>query len=351
MKKTPFSEDHDITLPIPSHYNPQRAGEVWRVPYQQRASEALQWADKHGIRPASDDQFKFGLILIDVQNTFCIPDFELFVAGRSGMGAVVDSRRVCEFIYRNLAVLTHITATMDTHLTIQIFHPIFLVDDSGNHPEPHTQVTLEDIETGYWRFNPDIASSLGLTVEEGQRHLHYYTHSLKSHEKYDLTIWPYHAMLGGIGHALVSAVEEAIFFHTIARNSQPDLKIKGDNSLTEHYSAIGPEILEGASGARLAQKTDQLINQVVDFDLIAIAGQAKSHCVAWTIDDLLVQIQDRDPQLAEKVYLLTDCTSSVVVPGIVDYTDQAEARFQHFAQAGMHLVRSTDPIHEWPGVG
>ena len=27
-------------------------------------------------------------------------------------------------------------------------------------------------------------------------------------------------MLGGIGHALVSAVEEAVFFHAVARRSQ-----------------------------------------------------------------------------------------------------------------------------------
>ena len=33
-------------------------------------------------------------------------------------------------------------------------------------------------------------------------------------------------MLGGIGHALVSAVEEAIFFHNIARHSQTEFKIK-----------------------------------------------------------------------------------------------------------------------------
>ncbi len=29
---------------------------------------------------------------------------------------------------------------------------------------------------------------------------------LKQHGKYDLTIWPYHVMLGSIGHALVAAV-------------------------------------------------------------------------------------------------------------------------------------------------
>lgn len=45
------------------------------------------------------------LLLIDVQNTFCIPSFELFVGGQSGTGAVEDNRRLCEFIYRNLELL------------------------------------------------------------------------------------------------------------------------------------------------------------------------------------------------------------------------------------------------------
>jgi nicotinamidase-related amidase len=47
---------------------------------------------------------------------------------------------------------------------------------------------------------------------------------------------------------------------------------------------------------------------------VIIAGQAKSHCVAWTIDDLLTEIQSQDPSLAQKVYLLEDCSSPVVVP-------------------------------------
>ena len=64
-------------------------------------------------------------MLIDVQNTFCIPDFELYVGGRSGRGAVEDNTRLCEFIYRNLGNITHITATMDTHMTMQVFHAIF----------------------------------------------------------------------------------------------------------------------------------------------------------------------------------------------------------------------------------
>ena len=38
------------------------------------------------------------------------------------------------------------------------------------------------------------------------------------------------------------------------------------------------------------------------------------------------------------------------VPGAIDYTDEADAAFQKFAQAGMHVVRSTEPIAAWPGI-
>ena len=78
-----------------------------------------------------------------------------------------------------------------------------------------------------------------------------------------------------------------------------------------------------------------------------VAGEAKSHCVAWTVQHLLDGLLGIDPALARKVYLLEDCTSPVVVPGVVDYTDAADAAFARFAQAGMHLVRATEPIEQW----
>jgi len=337
-------------LPIPPHFNPERVDQIWKVPYQERMEEALEWAKRYQIRSAIEDDFKIGLILVDVQNTFCIPDFELYVGGRSGTGAIDDNRRLCEFIYRNLGLITEISATMDTHTPIQIFYALFLVDGKGNHPDPLTSVTMEDVQSGRWRFNPPLAGSLGFDVKTGQKHLQHYTAKLKARGKYDLTIWPYHAMLGGIGHALVSSVEEAIFFHSIARYSRPDFIIKGDNPLTEHYSAVGPEVLDGPDGTSIAQKNVKFIEKLRQFAVVAIAGQAKSHCLAWTINDLLDDIQTQDKSLVQKVYLLEDCTSAVVMPGMVDYTDQADAAFQRFADAGMHIVSSTDPVESWPGI-
>lgn len=337
-------------LPIPPHFTPETLAKIWRVPYQERAGQARQWALEHGIRAAVDDHFKLGVLLVDVQNTFCMPGFELFVAGRSGTGAVDDNRRLCEFIYHNLGLITRIVPTMDTHQAMQIFHAVYLVNDQGGHPDPFTLVSVEDIEEGRWRFDPEVGRSLGIDPDHGQRHLLHYTGQLKESGRYNLTVWPYHSMLGGIGHALVPAVEEAIFFHTIARYSQADFRVKGHNPLTEHYSVLGPEVTVGPDGREIAGKDIELIDRLSRFDAIVIAGQAKSHCVAWTIDDLLRSALEQDRRLASKVYLLEDCSSPVVVPGVIDYTDDADAAYRRFAEAGMHVVRSTDPIDSWPGI-
>jgi len=337
-------------LPIPPHFAPARVGEVWRVPYQERAAEAAAWARAHGVRPAAEDRLRICLVAVDVQNTFCIPGFELFVGGRSGTGAVDDNRRLCAFIYRNLGAITRVIPTLDTHRAMQIFHPLWLVNGRDEHPAPFTLVTAGDVERGVWRFNIAVAPSLGLAPENAQRQLRHYVRKLAEGGKYALTIWPYHAMLGGIGHALVPAVEEAVFFHAIARASQPDFQVKGDDPMTEHYSVIGPEVTLGAAGEALGARNHELVDHLHQYDAVVIAGQAKSHCVAWTIADLLAEVRARDYSLAPHVYLLEDCTSPVVVPGVIDYTDEADAAFRRFAEAGFHVVRSTDPLSTWPGL-
>jgi nicotinamidase-related amidase len=336
-------------LPLPPHFDPNRVGEVWRVPYEERARAAPSWADEHALGRAADDAFRLCVLAVDIQNTFCIPEFELFVAGRSGTGAVDDNRRLCEFLYRNLGEITQIFPSLDTHHAMQVFHAIWLVDEHGNHPAPYTLVSAEDVAAGRWRMNGAVAEALGIDPGYAERHLAYYTRQLAVGGKYDLTIWPYHAMLGGIGHALVSAIEEAIFFHGLVRFSNPEFQVKGDNPLTEHYSLLGPEVTEGPDGDRLGARNAELIEKLLTFDAVVVAGQAKSHCLAWTIDDLLGD-EDVRERLAERTYLLEDCTSPVVVPGVVDYTDEADAAFARYAAAGMHVVRSSDPITSWPGL-
>ncbi|WP_088891749.1 isochorismatase [Leptolyngbya ohadii] len=335
-------------LPVPSHFDRQRVGEVWRVPYQTRATEAKAWAKQYGIQPAERDQRQVGLLLIDVQNTFCIPEFELFVGGRSGLGAVEDNIRLCEFIYRNLGVISEIALTMDTHTATQIFHPVFWINEAGEHPAPMTMISLSDVETGVWKVNPAIAHHIsGDNSDRLQIYALHYVQQLQQNGKYLLTIWPYHSMLGGIGHAIVSAVEEACFFHAMARDTQTHFEMKGDSPLTENYSVLKPEVAIDHEQQTIGETNHAFLQKLLRYDALIVAGQAKSHCVAWTVEDLLNEIQAIDPALAQKVYLLEDCSSPVVVPSVVDFTDDANKTYDRFAAAGMHRIQSTDAIDSW----
>jgi len=338
------------SLPIPEHFNKDNAEKIWPVRYQKLAGLARAWVKNYKIEPAHRDTLRICLFLIDEQITFCIPGSELFVGGRSGRGAVEDTIRLCEFIYRNLHIITHIVSTMDTHQVFQIFHDVALVSKDGKRPEPFTLITPEDMEGGKWALSLAFRRYLDMNEEEARDYLAHYVRTLNKKGKFHLTIWPYHAMLGGIGHALVPAIEEAIFFHAIARETQPDIQLKGNQPLTENYSVLRPEVIQDHKGRDIGEKNTKLMDKLFKYDAIVVAGQAKSHCVSWTLSDLLDEIKGKDPSLANRIYLLDDCTSPVVVPGVMDYTEIADNAFRTFSDAGMHMVRSTTPISEWPGM-
>ncbi|NIP44185.1 MAG: isochorismatase [candidate division Zixibacteria bacterium] len=338
-------------LPIPHNYNEEKVSEVWRIDYRELSKRARAWAKEHKLRAAPEDKKTICLLLVDCQNTFCTPGYELFVAGRSGNGAVEDSKRICKFIYRNLGIISNMIVSMDTHKIMHVFHPFFLVDSDGNHPAPMTIVSLEDVESGKWMVNPDVAKNIpGKDYDSLQRFLNHYCKELEKNEKLQLMIWPYHSMLGGIGHALVSAIEEALFFYGIARKRQPEIEIKGENQLTENYSIFRPEVTEDEKKQPIASENKPFFDNLLSHDRIVVAGQAKSHCVAWTVEDLLAEIKSRDPDLARKIYLMEDCSSPVVIPDVVDFTEKADEAFQKFSDEGMNLVKSTEPVASWPGM-
>src|ERR671935_968771 len=165
-------------LPLPPHVDVDRVGDVWRVDYESRFRDALAWAAENGLAPVSGDETRVCLLAVDLQNTFCTPGFELFVAGRSGMGALEDSRRLCDFLYRNLAAITQTVVTMDTHQAFQIFHAPFLVNGDERHPDPYTLVTPEDVAAGRWHVDPAAAELLELPGSYGDAHLRSYLDSL-----------------------------------------------------------------------------------------------------------------------------------------------------------------------------
>ncbi|MGH7467622.1 MAG: nicotinamidase [Longimicrobiales bacterium] len=341
---------------IPQFYRTEHAFQWSYAPDQQRVFEsAITWREQHATRPAGWDRRRVHLLLIDVQKDFCFPQGALFVAGRSGRGALEDNDRTARFIYDNLDRLTEISCTMDTHFPHQIFFPSFWLQPDGKPPAPHREVSTAELRAGALRPNPALATWLAAgDVEWLTRQTQYYCAELEKAGKYKLYLWPPHCLLGSEGHTLAGVVHEARLFHAYARAARAWVEIKGANPLTEFYSALAPEVPSRHDGGLLEEPNTSFLRTLLEFDAVIIAGQASSHCVKSTIDDLLSRIE---PELARKVYILRDCMSAVTVPDpqrpdqfLFDFTTQAEVALDRFREAGMHAVDSTTPMHEWPGM-
>ncbi len=349
-------------LPLPPFFDPKNAG-AWnyRPDHGALFGAAQDWRGRHGMKSAAADQKKIHLMLIDVQKDFCFPDGTLYVGGRSGTGAIDDSRRMAEFIYRNLGVVSHITPTMDTHFAFQIFSRSFWLDQNDQPLQPIDVVTGDLTilrgggAAGKAHPNPAVTPLVGGNYGWLVKQAQYYCQKLEKAGKYQLLIWPEHCILGSDGHTLVGVIQEARMFHSYARYAQSDAAIKGGNPLTECYSVFGAEVRDRFDGRALDQKNVKLIQTLLEADYVVMAGQAASHCVKSSIEDFLDEILAKDPALAKKVYVMEDCMSSVTVPNpnggfFADYTPQAEAALAKFANAGMHVVKSTTPIQDWPGI-
>lgn len=299
-------------------YNPSQIGQMYDPDFQS-AYEA-------GLRdfkiPATKDSPRVLLWLIDVQVDFVFPA----PAGRLTVpGAIEDTQRTIEFIYNNVHNITQIAASLDTHTPFQIFYPSWWKDAKGNHPQPFTVITADDVRQGKWQPVTEPVWSIR------------YLDELENDGKKQLMIWPFHCMEGTAGRALVPALSEAIMYHSGARMAQPTYLTKGTIAHTEFYSVVEPEVKyskhpDGGLNTRF-------LDMVGQFDLIYVAGQARSHCVLETMNSTLRHFGQTSPEVIKKLRFLDDCTSSI--PGFETAT---EKQIQQFVKQGMKLVNAADPI-------
>ena len=304
---------------FPSFYDPGRIGTLF---YPDIAAIAAA-AQAAALPPSVADKQKVHLVIIDMQIDFCHADGTLFVPGAGD-----DIRRTIEFIYNNAERITNITCSLDSHLPHQIFHPAWWADADGNHPAPFTLISYEDIKDGKWR--PLVAPVQSTN----------YVKTLEKQAKKTLTIWPYHAMLGGIGNALDPELWTAVIWHSLARKTQPTWLTKGSIPQTEHYSIIQPEV--PVPNNPLGGKNKAFLDTLAEADVVLIAGEAESHCVLETVEDLVEDFSGQ-PNALQKIYFLRDCTSPVLHPDI-DFHVIALNRFAEFEKQGVNFIDSTDKL-------
>lgn len=304
---------------FPSFYNRDQIGTLFYPDATALANEAT----AANLRPAASDKQQVHLLLIDMQIDFCHDRGSLHVPGAAG-----DIQRTIEFIFKYAGQITNITCTLDSHLPFQIFHPAWWADAEGNHPAPFTLITHDDVVAGRWRplVDPDYSRS--------------YVQRLEEQAKKVLTIWPYHVMMGGTGNALDPALWSAVIWHALARKSQPAWLIKGTIPQTEFYSAVQPEI--PAPEMPGGKRNEALLATLEASDYLLIAGEAESHCVLETVEDIVEAFAGR-PALLDKIYLLSDCMSPVVHPEI-DFHAIAREQFARFKEQGVHIVKSSDSL-------
>ncbi len=304
-----------VTSFLPANYDPQKVGELY-LPDLGKA--ALEGQAKR-ISKASEDRRRTMLLLIDAQIDFIFPGGTLAVPG-----AVDDTRRTIEWIYRNLDEITTISASLDSHTSFQIFSPGWWVNEEGTHPSPFTPISVKDLEGGKWR--PLLEPEWSLK----------YVKDLEIGGKYNLMIWPYHTMIGTPGQALPPALSEAIMFHSAAREAQPIWVQKGSIPQTENYSILEPEV-KIQNDAR-GDLNVSFLEALSSYDAIYLAGQAKSHCVLATLRSILDYFKGK-PEIIGKFNLLLDCTSSVFHPEI-DFESLANSELKEMEKSGLRLVNS-----------
>ena len=227
---------------------------------------------------------KINLLIIDPQNDFILDDAPLHVAG-----AQDDMKRLASFVNKHGDSLNEIRVTLDSHHPLHIAHPIFWVNENGDHPKPFTIISHQDVLDKVWMT----------TSDEHRKWSYTYTKALGQ-----MCIWPPHCLIGSSGHNVVAEL-----FDVLRAWEEKDGKVveyitKGSNIWTEHFGAVEPEVPLPEGN----QTNRELIRSVANSDITLVAGEASSHCVAKTVGGLIKYLEQSDIQ---KMVILPDVMSPV----------------------------------------
>jgi nicotinamidase-related amidase len=264
------------------------------------------------------------LLLVDAQNDFAANGINS--NGYNGTlyvtGADKDMENVSNLINRLGSKISKIHATMDSHHVMQVFHPSFWIDKNGNNPRPFTIISVKDIENGIWQT----------TVNELKQQTLAYVRKLEAQGNYPLCIWPEHCLISGIGWCLVPCVHNAIVNWERVNKRETNYYLKGSFYLSEHYGALAAEVIFPEEPSTMINTS--LIRSLQEADILLVAGEALSHCVKASIEQVAQAFGDDN---IKKIILLSDCCSSVSGFESVgfDFTKK-------MAKRGMRISKSTE---------
>lgn len=293
---------------------------------------------------------KAHLLIIDPQNDFMdipakkndpigfrvsLPDgTELkFRSGLPVTGALEDMKRTAALVDRIGMKLQKIHVTLDSHHPVDIGHPAFWTDRDGNMPPAMTPISADAIEDGTW--SPRIPALRNRMLDTARR--------LEAEGKYQIMVWSPHCEIGTWGHNVEDELAASLRKWSIARTRNVDYVTKGTNVLTEHYGALMAEV--PAPEDPSTGLNGRFLEMLQEADIIAVAGEASSHCVKATVEQVAEHIGEEH---IKKFHLLTDCMSpvpAVTAPDgsvIIDFPQIAEDFKRDMAARGMTLTTSLE---------
>ncbi|KAJ1442098.1 hypothetical protein B484DRAFT_412622 [Ochromonadaceae sp. CCMP2298] len=232
------------------------------------------------------------LLLIDVQNDF-------HAGGSLAVpGADEDAARIAQMIMDNLDSVSEVFVTLDSHNREHIAHTNrwnSKADGTGEAPGVFTLISHQDVVDGVWHPTDPTQAA----------HCASYTKALEEKGRFKLTIWPDHCIIGSPGNDVVPSIQVALDAWQTKTGKKVQYVRKGQNNLTEMYSAIEAEVPmddDHTTGTNHA-----FVEALKGAERVIIGGQALSHCVNYTTRDL-VKYWTREPQ---HLVLLTDGASAV----------------------------------------
>ncbi len=247
---------------------------------------------------------------VDLQNDF-------MEGGALGVpGSFNDLENTLRFLYDNFEKITHMAVSLDTHHIQQIFHAAWWVDEDGNHLEPLTIISAEDVESVKWQPVKHPEESIA------------YVKALEESGQKQLCIWPYHCVEGTPGTSLESQFSKFAHFHSFV-HGQPIRKIVKGKGFSEMYGIVQPEVG--------GEKDTELLEYIRGFDRIIVAGQAESHCVYESVKQIAEHF-DKDKEFLKQIYVLTDGMSCI--PGFEDVSENGWREL--VSHSGIQLVHSTE---------
>lgn len=284
------------------------------------------------------------LLIIDVQNDFCHKQGNLRVPGADS-----DADRLGAFITKNMRRIDDVHFTLDSHEEMAIFHPVYWIDSNGKHPSPFTVIGHKDVMSG--KFRPTLAHLADWAA--------YYTKTLEDQKSDPLVIWPPHCRIGHTekkpvlgsagntvkdpvtgaaltydfcGWAIYESVSSALSQWALTRNRIIDFVVKGANPNTEHYGAVQAEVIDPKDVT--TQVNSRFINTMGIADRIYFAGQALSHCVRKTFEQIAKQFGNDN---IKKFTILIDCCSNVP-----SFEKNGDTFVNEYRNLGMQVAKSTE---------